>query len=98
VAAELVHAVLAGEGVALAEVGLAHGGDDVLRELNRRYRGKNKATDVLSFTYEDGLDGKGHRVLMGDLVLSVPRVLAQARRFRVTPGREIGRASCRERV
>jgi probable rRNA maturation factor len=91
VAADLVHAILAGEGVAHAEVGLAHGGDDVIRVLNKKYRGMDKATDILSFTYEDVKDPEGHRVLFGDLVISVPRLLSQARRYRVTPGRELAR-------
>src|SRR5436190_9726533 len=78
IAAELVHKILAHEGVAHAEVGLAHGNDGVLRVLNKKYRGMDKATDILSFTYEDVKDEEGHRVLFGDLVVSVPRVLAQA--------------------
>ncbi|HKA23373.1 MAG TPA: rRNA maturation RNase YbeY [Candidatus Eisenbacteria bacterium] len=91
IAAELVHTILAQEGVAHAEVGLAHGGDALTRVLNKKYRGMDKATDILSFTYEDGKDANGHRVLFGDLVISVPRLLAQARRYRVTPGRELAR-------
>jgi probable rRNA maturation factor len=91
VAAELVHRILEGEGVAHAEVGLAHGTDGVIRVLNKKYRGLDKATDILSFTYEDVKDPNGHRVLFGDLVISVPRLLAQAKRYRVTPGRELAR-------
>lgn len=90
-AAELCRSVLAGEGVTEAEVGLSHGDDDLLRELNRRYRGMDRATDILSFTYEDRSDRAGSRLLAGDLVISVPRLLAQARRYRVTPGRELAR-------
>jgi probable rRNA maturation factor len=90
-ATELCHEVLARQGVVRAEVGLAFGGDDTLRELNRRYRGLDKATDVLSFTYEDRSDGRGRRHLVGDVVVSVPRVFVQARRYRVSPGRELAR-------
>jgi len=90
-ATDLCHEVLARQGVVRAEVGLAFGGDDTLRELNRRYRGLDKATDVLSFTYEDKSDGRGRRHLVGDVVISVPRVFVQARRYRVSPGRELAR-------
>jgi probable rRNA maturation factor len=76
--------------VGRAEVALAFGGDDTLRGFNRRYRGVDRATDVLSFLYEDETKD-GVRRLAGDLVVSVPRVLAQARRYRVTPGRELAR-------
>lgn len=91
IAAELVHKILAHEGVAHAEVGLAHGSDGLVRVLNKKYRGMDKATDILSFTYEDVQDEQGHRVLFGDLVISVPRLLAQAKRYKVTPGRELAR-------
>jgi probable rRNA maturation factor len=55
------------------------------------YRGMDRTTDVLSFTYEDRRDARGARELWGDLVVSVPRVRAQARRYRVSPGRELAR-------
>lgn len=83
--------MLTAEGVARAEVGLALGDDEILRQLNRRYRGLDKTTDVLSFTYEDRTDRRGRRELAGDIVVSVPRVFVQARRYRVTPGRELAR-------
>jgi probable rRNA maturation factor len=91
VAAALCERVLAGDGVARAEVGLAWGGDDLLRELNRRYRGIDRATDILSFTYEDEFDGSERRTLTGDLVISLPRLLSQAKRYRTSHGRELAR-------
>jgi probable rRNA maturation factor len=91
VASDLCREVLTRQGVARAEVGLAFADDDTLRELNRRYRGLDRTTDVLSFTYEDKSDGRGRRQLAGDVVVSVPRVFVQARRYRVTPGRELAR-------
>ncbi len=39
-----------------------------VRSLNRRFRGKNKATDVLSFPAE--LLGAGKRILAGDIAIS----------------------------
>jgi probable rRNA maturation factor len=83
--------VLAGEEVARAEIGLALGDDGTLRQLNRMYRGIDRTTDVLSFTYEDRRDARGTRELWGDLVVSVPRVRVQARRYRVSAGRELAR-------
>ena len=91
VAARLCQAVLAGEGVARAEIGFVYGDDAALRALNARFRQTDRATDVLSFTYEDGLDPRGERVLSGDVAVSVPRVVAQAKRFRVSLGRELAR-------
>jgi len=51
-------------------------GDAAIRRLNRVYRKKDKATDVLSFPLmEKGPDGDLH---MGDIIISVPRAAAQA--------------------
>jgi probable rRNA maturation factor len=47
--------------------------DEGIRGLNRRFRGKNKATDVLSFPMEDS----GHG-LAGDLAISVETAARQA--------------------
>ncbi len=49
-------------------VGLAEG-----RRLNRDYRGKDYATNVLSFVYEEGTAASG------DLVVCLPVVLREAR-------------------
>lgn len=48
--------------------------DESIRRLNRRFRGKNKATDVLSFPAE-GLAASG---IAGDLAISVQTALRQA--------------------
>jgi probable rRNA maturation factor len=48
--------------------------DAAIRNLNCRFRGKNKATDVLSFPAE----GVGAEEIAGDLAISVPTALRQA--------------------
>jgi probable rRNA maturation factor len=48
--------------------------DAAIRKLNRQFRGKNKATDVLSFPAE----GPGARGIAGDLAISVTTALSQA--------------------
>lgn len=48
--------------------------DTEIRRLNRRFRGVNKATDVLSFP----MDASGPLNLAGDLAISVPRARRQA--------------------
>jgi probable rRNA maturation factor len=52
--------------------------DHEVRGLNRRFRGKDRTTDVLSFPAEGDLEpGRPH---LGEIAISVPRASAQARR------------------
>ncbi len=48
--------------------------DAAIRKLNRNFRGKDKATDVLSFLAE----GIGAEEIAGDLAISVPTARKQA--------------------
>jgi probable rRNA maturation factor len=68
--------VLAGAAGALrveGEVALVLSGDRLLRRLNRRYRGKDAPTDVLSFP-ADGAEGA-----LGDIVISLDTAARNAR-------------------
>ena len=51
-------------------------GDATLRRLNRTFRGKNKATDVLSFPAAESAAG-----VAGDLAISLETAARQAARF-----------------
>lgn len=53
--------------------------DDELRELNRRYRHIDRATDVLSFAQREG-EGLCSTHLLGDVVISVEQAARQAPR------------------
>ncbi len=81
--------VLAREGVPRADVAVVFADDALLRTLNARYRGIDRATDVLSFTYADDGPGVRRRALDGELYLSTARLAAQARRYRHSPGQEL---------
>jgi probable rRNA maturation factor len=48
------------------------------RALNRRYRGRDYATNVLTFVYDDGVS------LTGDIVLCAPVIAKEARQQRKT--------------
>lgn len=63
--------------------------DGELRALNRRWRGIDRATDVLSFPDDESPPPEGQ--VSGDIVISLDRVHDQARRYRVTSGSELGR-------
>ena len=62
--------------------------DESIRELNRDHRGKDKATDVLSFPMEDTLSPER---LLGDIVISVETARRQAADYDAPVQREIER-------
>ncbi|HSF67646.1 MAG TPA: rRNA maturation RNase YbeY [Nitrospiraceae bacterium] len=77
----LARAILADIGETSAELGILLVGDQRMRGLNRRYRGKDRTTDVLAFAMrESGTPHAAHftRNLLGDVVISVPTAWRQA--------------------
>ncbi len=73
-----------------AEVTVRLVGAEEGRALNRDYRGKDYATNVLTFAYDEGEDLPGlpeaeGAVLAGDLVLCVPVVMREAAEQGKTP-------------
>ena len=56
--------------------------DQVIKSLNRRYKKKDKTTDVLSFTYADP-------DLLGEIYISFPQAARQAKVYGVSRNEEI---------
>lgn len=56
--------------------------DEFIRRLNRMYRGKDKATDVLSFSMEE-------ENLLGDVIISKEQAKRNTKRFNVNFENEI---------
>jgi probable rRNA maturation factor len=67
---------------ARSELSIALVDDAAMRELNERYRGIAKPTDVLSFAQTEGEPGERRGALLGDVVVSLDTASAQARRAR----------------
>lgn len=70
--------------------------DKRMRVINREYRNKDKATDVLSFPQFQPQEISGRRKprgvigsYLGDLVISTDTTLRQAKEFGVTPRNEL---------
>ena len=85
-AVELAREVLAGEGVAVGELGLHFVGPDEMRALKRDHVGVDEVTDVLSFP----IDGReplapGLPRQLGDAVLC-PQVVGEAWRAPLVHG------------
>ncbi|MBP7586595.1 MAG: rRNA maturation RNase YbeY [Thermoanaerobaculia bacterium] len=66
-------------------VGIRFAGDATVRRLNREFRGKDKATDVLSFPGEESPEGRH----LGDIVISIPTAERQARERGATLEEEV---------
>jgi probable rRNA maturation factor len=62
-----------------------------MRRLNRRYRHKDRTTDVLSFNIDEPSQRGG---TFGEIYISVPVALSQARTLDHSPAREFLRLSC----
>ena len=77
--AVLRHASQAGEIAGAVEATVVLGDDDLVRSLNRRYRGQDKPTNVLSFGdfLRPQLAGQPH--VLGDVVLARETVIREAR-------------------
>ena len=92
----LVRAILSDVGETSAELGILFVGDQRMRSFNRRYRGKDRTTDVLAFAMREAPHSSAH--LLGDVVIAVPTAARQAKQGQrsldeeLTVLLEIGRA------
>jgi len=69
-----------------ASLGVRFAGDRAMRHANRRFRGKDQTTDVLSFPGDVSVAAGGH---LGDVLVSVPQARRQAAAAGRDPAREI---------
>ena len=76
----LAQAILRDVGESSAELGIMFVGDQRMRGLNRRYRGKDRTTDVLAFAMREAPHGSAG--LLGDVVIAVPTAVRQAKQGR----------------
>ena len=73
------------------EVSIALVNDDRMRRLNKRYRSVNETTDVLAFAMSEVNTVGCNLELLGDVVISLPQALKQAKKFKVSFDKEIAR-------
>ena len=82
------------------EISITLTDDEQIRELNSSYRGLESPTDVLSFAFDEetpdekglpwpSLAGDGYH-LLGEIVISLERAIAQAQEYGHSPSRELG--------
>jgi rRNA maturation RNase YbeY len=61
-----------------AELSILLCDDATIQDLNREYRNKNRATDVLAFPMQEGPSPQPNPELLGDVVISLPTATRQA--------------------
>lgn len=79
---DVIERTLQGEG-RRGEVGLSLVDDVEMQELNQKWRGVDRPTDVLSFPMD-------HELLLGDVVISLERAKEQAKTY----GHSLTREAC----
>jgi len=66
-----------------------------MRKLNKKYRGKNRSTDVLSFTEDLDFLGKSKELkklnILGEVVICVSDVKKNAKRLNISLKKELAR-------
>ncbi len=79
---EVVGAVMVSEAVGYpAELSLFITGDETVKELNRKYRGIDRPTDVLAFAFKEDSDFPASpegAVQLGEVIISCPQALRQS--------------------
>jgi probable rRNA maturation factor len=63
------------------DVSIAFVGDSVMRKLNKAYRGKDKATDVLSFAGENNF--------LGEIIIDYAQIKRQAKAYKNSVQQEL---------
>ena len=81
--------VLEREGRRGGELSLLFTNNARIRELNRRYLGRDYPTDVLTFPQQESAPAPLPGGLLGDVAISTERVISQCRRYRQGPGDEL---------
>jgi len=64
-----------------AEISFLLTGDKKIRDLNKNYRGKDKATNVLAFPMD--LKEENNRHLIGDIVISLQKILKESKENKI---------------
>ncbi len=80
-----------------SEVSVMFVDNERITEINREYRGKDQPTDVISFALDDEEEGEEPLIigeelphLLGEIVISVPKIVDQATEYGHSFERELG--------
>ncbi len=76
---------------AAGDINLIFTTDREIKKLNRKYRKKNRPTDVLSFNYENQFGNQG---IFGEIYISIETARRQAQEYGYTLNQEFLRLVC----
>ena len=68
--------------------------DDKMHELNNKYRGVDRTTDVLSFALEDNNTFDTPIRELGEVYISIPKMIGQAKEYNHSEKRELSFLVC----
>lgn len=68
--------------------------DEKMHEMNREYRNIDRTTDVLSFALEDNNRITTEIRQLGDVFISIPKMIEQAREYNHSEKRELSFLTC----
>lgn len=71
------------------EISISFVDDEDIKQLNKQYLGKDKPTNVLSFSLQEGEYGNINPQMLGDIVISTQTALRDAVRGKLTVEQEI---------
>lgn len=71
------------------EISLCFVDDEIIKQLNKKYLGKNKATNVLSFSLREDEYGDVNPQILGDIVISVETAKKDTLKSGLTLAQEI---------
>lgn len=72
-------------GLPEAELSILLVNDQQIREMNRKYLGRDRPTNVLSFSMKEGDYSSLHPHLLGDLVISIETAKRESRAWGLNP-------------
>lgn len=84
------------EGLSDSEVSVTFVTNEMIRDINREYRGKDQPTDVISFAMEElgegetAIIGSTEPRMLGDIIISLDRTKEQAADYGHSFERELG--------
>lgn len=68
--------------------------DKRMHEMNLEYRGIDRTTDVLSFALEDNMTIEENVRMLGDIFISIPKMMEQAKEYGHSEKRELSFLVC----